>query len=984
MSKKGFSLIELMGVIILLSIISVLVIPSVDRAMRDFKTKSYNSQLQTIRLAANDWSTENLGKYAMDDGQMVTIVLGQLKSGGYLQDKLINTKTNEPFPDDMQINIVRVEDTLKYYVLDTTGSSTGNYEGAPNIALNGEYLQRIPIGGTYTELGAYATSSSGAGITGITTVIKNSSNQTVSSVNTSTAGEYKIFYSVTNNGLTRTIYRTVVVYDFKEFTLLLNGSSTVAQTVGVAYIDAGAIAYDPIDGIISGSIVVNNEVDTSKVGVYFVNYSITNSSGKTIAVKRKVIVSDNMPPVITIIGANPFNMQAGTYTDPGASATDNIDGNVSHLIITNSNVTPMTVGTYSVIYTVIDSGGNTATATRTVVVSDSTFPTVAFGTNGNATWGTSRSTTVTVSDTGTGVNPATLEYQWTTSTTQPTEASFVTAFTNGATITSPAGVSGTYYLWILGKDLAGNTTITNSNVFNLDNSNPTITANNASSSWFTSRTTTITGTDNLGIAEIRYQWNTNGMNAACTTGGTVTTTGTTLTVPAGSNQLFLCIRDNAGNTATYASGANMFRVDDANPTVTFGTNGHATYAKTRSTTVTVADTQSGVNAATLEYLWTTTATAPAEASFVTTFTNGATITTPAGLNGQYYLWILAKDNLARTSIIGSNAFNLDNTNPTITLVGENPFNMYAGTFNDPGATASDTVDGVITNRIVVGGNLTPTIPGTYTVTYTVSDTALNSATVSRTVNVTDSTAPTVTFSVNGHTDWGTTSTTVVTVTDSESGVNASSLKYQWTTSTAAPTEASFTTSFTNGGAISRGTTGTYYLWILAKDIAANTRIINSNVFYIWTAWSSWSTTAISNPPVTKQVETKMQYQYRDWGATGTYQCNPYSCGCSTCYSCNGGCPGTNYYGGRTNPLSFDGRLSGTTCNCEYQHPSYYYTSGSYPASSYSCGCSTCYNTCTSYGWLAWNGTWIDTGSCPAQQAGVRDYTCQTLYRYRDR
>jgi type II secretory pathway pseudopilin PulG len=470
MNRKGFSLIELMGIIILLSIISVLVIPSIDRAMRDFKTKAYNSQLQTIRLAANDWSTENLGKYAMDEGQTVTIVLGQLKTGGYLQDELINTKTNEPFPDDMQINIVRIEDTLKYYILDTTGSTTGSYEGAPNIGLNGDYLQRIPIGSVYTELGAYATSHEGVAISGITTTIKDSSNLTVASVNTSAVGEYKIFYSVTNNNLTRTIYRTVVIYDFQEFTLELNGASTISHTAGTAYTDLGAIAYDPIDGVISGNIVVENNVDSNKIGVYYVNYSITNSEGKKIATKRKVIVSDVIPPVITLVGANPFNMYPGTFNDPGATATDNIDGNISHLIVVGGNLTPTITGSYTVTYTVIDSAGNTASVSRTVNVTDSTPPTVVFSVNGHTDWSTTSTTAVTVTDSESGVNNASLKYQWTTSTTPPTEASFdpITlptkgTFTNGGSISR--GTTGTYYLWILAKDNANNTRIISSNVF---------------------------------------------------------------------------------------------------------------------------------------------------------------------------------------------------------------------------------------------------------------------------------------------------------------------------------------------------------------------------------------------------------------------------------------------------------------------------------------------------------------------------------------
>ena len=65
---------------------------------------------------------------------------------------------------------------------------------------------------------------------------------------------------------------------------------------------------------------------------------------------------------------------------------------------------------------------------------------------------------------------------WTTSTTAPSPSAFTVTFASGATISTPPGLTGGYYLWISAQDTAGNTTITRSNVFNLDNTSPTVTA----------------------------------------------------------------------------------------------------------------------------------------------------------------------------------------------------------------------------------------------------------------------------------------------------------------------------------------------------------------------------------------------------------------------------------------------------------------------------------------------------------------------------
>ena len=54
---------------------------------------------------------------------------------------------------------------------------------------------------------------------------------------------------------------------------------------------------------------------------------------------------------------------------------------------------------------------------------------------------------------------------------------------------------------------------------------------------------------------------------------------------------------------------------------------------------------------------------------------------------------------------------------------------------DPGATASDDVDGDISYNIIVDNGVDSTFPGTYLVTYSVTDAAGNFATGNRTVSV---------------------------------------------------------------------------------------------------------------------------------------------------------------------------------------------------------------------------------------------------------
>jgi len=71
---------------------------------------------------------------------------------------------------------------------------------------------------------------------------------------------------------------------------------------------------------------------------------------------------DNTPPVITIIGSNPTYTQLDSpYVDPGATALDDIDGDISDKITTVVDVNINTPGyNYYVYYNVSDEAGNRA------------------------------------------------------------------------------------------------------------------------------------------------------------------------------------------------------------------------------------------------------------------------------------------------------------------------------------------------------------------------------------------------------------------------------------------------------------------------------------------------------------------------------------------------------------------------------------------------------------------------------------------------
>lgn len=78
---------------------------------------------------------------------------------------------------------------------------------------------------------------------------------------------------------------------------------------------------------------------------------------------------DTTPPVLTLNGDNPLTINKGSeFTDPGATATDNIDGDLTSQITVDGYVDTNTIDSYALVYSVTDAAGNTANARRTVNV----------------------------------------------------------------------------------------------------------------------------------------------------------------------------------------------------------------------------------------------------------------------------------------------------------------------------------------------------------------------------------------------------------------------------------------------------------------------------------------------------------------------------------------------------------------------------------------------------------------------------------------
>ena len=156
-----------------------------------------------------------------------------------------------------------------------------------------------------------------------------------------------------------------------------NGNQDIHLIVGDTYNELGVekieddkdifttnqatISYEYYDG---SNLDVVSSIDTSKTGIYYVNYSVTDSANNTCKVTRVVTVNNSsIIPSISLVGDSSITITEGdTYIESGVSVTD------SNRVVTIGVVNTKTIGDYVIRYIVIDSNGNLNSVIRNVKV----------------------------------------------------------------------------------------------------------------------------------------------------------------------------------------------------------------------------------------------------------------------------------------------------------------------------------------------------------------------------------------------------------------------------------------------------------------------------------------------------------------------------------------------------------------------------------------------------------------------------------------
>jgi type IV pilus assembly protein PilA len=95
--KKGFTLVELLAVIMLLGIISLIAIPSVGKILNRSRQRALDGVKKELIKATKSYTADNLELLPSNDGGYICVDIETLENSSYINnDEIIDPTTEEP------------------------------------------------------------------------------------------------------------------------------------------------------------------------------------------------------------------------------------------------------------------------------------------------------------------------------------------------------------------------------------------------------------------------------------------------------------------------------------------------------------------------------------------------------------------------------------------------------------------------------------------------------------------------------------------------------------------------------------------------------------------------------------------------------------------------------------------------------------------------------------------------------------------------
>ena len=185
-------------------------------------------------------------------------------------------------------------------------------------------------------------------------------------------GSYVLIYEASYGWWQASAQRSVRVVDREKPVITLVDVSEETILPGMVYEEEGFTAFDNHDGDITDRVT-----RVENMGV--ITYAVLDSSGNLGYAEREIPYYDPVPPEIILTEGREITLPTGmAFVDPGYTAQDNADGDITEKVLVEGEVNIYVPGTYTLTYTVSDTFENVTTVTRNVQVTAAPRPEVQY------------------------------------------------------------------------------------------------------------------------------------------------------------------------------------------------------------------------------------------------------------------------------------------------------------------------------------------------------------------------------------------------------------------------------------------------------------------------------------------------------------------------------------------------------------------------------------------------------------------------------
>ena len=118
MKKNGFTLMELLGVILILGILALIAFPPILKIIKESKNEIKEGTKNIIIDAAKDYYEDNINNYELIEGMTYCIDISELTDNGYLNKKIKDENLND-INENKKVKLIYHNNKFNYDVVDS-------------------------------------------------------------------------------------------------------------------------------------------------------------------------------------------------------------------------------------------------------------------------------------------------------------------------------------------------------------------------------------------------------------------------------------------------------------------------------------------------------------------------------------------------------------------------------------------------------------------------------------------------------------------------------------------------------------------------------------------------------------------------------------------------------------------------------------------------------------------------------------------------